>query len=337
MVLRGNTLVGPGEAEQQVQRNGLQLDWACGTSNREVVVETNAVVQWFDGLKMDENRDTYVKCNRFQDNRIGVEFYRGGASADPEVRLKRNQLEGNDRLNTILVEQGMESFALGSGTSTSDRGLNKIVVDDGTEFYVTQNDGTFNPATQFLHAQQNHWFDGASEPDSAAVVSQCEPLPPSTNRNQIRPTPVNFETPGCVPVAPSLSPGEPGAGTVPAGRSEATLEDGARDQAPTASATSPKELPARSGLVGLSPNPGRGDTVVRFAVGRSETKEVRIAVYDVTGRLVAQLVREMLEPGWREISWSGLDAQGKRVGAGVYFVRFEAGEVGETRKIVHLR
>lgn len=333
VVVRGCTVVGPGEVVQDAERHGIQLDWACGTSNRDVAMETNAVVQWYRGLRMDENRDVYVKCNRFQDNRVGVEFYRGGASPDPEVRLKRNQAESNTD-NTVLVEEGMEKLALGSATSTSDRGLNRFAVDDDQKRYITQNDGTFDPAVHFLHAQQNHWFDGASsEPDSASVIAQCEPTV-GPNRYQIRPTPTNTEAPACVPAAPSLSP--PGGVEGAAARATESSPAGEIDAVPSV-AQSADPMPVRSGLLGLAPNPGRGGTMIRFTVGPAEDGEVRISIYDVAGRRVTQLLRQRLDPGWHSVSWTGRDEHGERVGTGVFFVRFEAGEVRETRKIVQMR
>lgn len=114
----------------------------------------------------------------------------------------------------------------------------------------------------------------------------------------------------------------------------------ARSESGDQAATPPpldEPLPEKSSLIGLTPNPGRGETVVRFTVGRSEKAEVRIAVYDVSGRRVAQLLRGEIEPGWREVSWKGLDEKGNRVATGIYFIQFLAGDVRETRKVVQLR
>ena len=60
-------------------------------------------------------------------------------------------------------------------------------------------------------------------------------------------------------------------------------------------------------------------------------------MFDVQGRRVTVLLEGEVSPGWGEVSWNGLDSEGKRVGAGVYFVRFEAGQVQQTRKLVQLR
>ena len=67
-------------------------------------------------------------------------------------------------------------------------------------------------------------------------------------------------------------------------------------------------------------------------MGRDEKAKVWIAVYDVSGRRVAELLQGTLEAGWREVSWTGLDSKGRHVAAGVYFVRVESGaQSGVTR------
>jgi hypothetical protein len=77
----------------------------------------------------------------------------------------------------------------------------------------------------------------------------------------------------------------------------------------------------------IHPNPTRSGTTIRYTLGSPST--VRLAVYDVAGRLVSTLVdSEMQGPGEHERSWDGLDAGGRRVAAGVYFCRLEA--AGET-------
>lgn len=58
---------------------------------------------------------------------------------------------------------------------------------------------------------------------------------------------------------------------------------------------------------------------------------------NVGGRRVAGLFEGRPDPGWYVVDWSGLDDGGSRVAAGVYFLRFDAGSVRETRKIVQLR
>jgi hypothetical protein len=64
---------------------------------------------------------------------------------------------------------------------------------------------------------------------------------------------------------------------------------------------------------------------------------VRLAVYDVQGRLVAMLVNGELPAGWHPISWAPRNSHGVRVASGVYVARLEAlGEV-RMRKLVLLQ
>jgi len=301
-----------------------------------VAIEKNAAREWYYGVKMDEARDVYLGCNRLHDNRVGVEFYRNALpTADPEVRLKTNQIESS-AVNTVLTEQGIEKLALGAPSSTSDRGLNKLVVDNSNKYYVTQHDSSFNAATDFLHAEWNHWYDGSIEATEAAVRAQCEPVSsPAVDQIEADSLLTTTYTLTCLLALPSLSPPGGGALGTLAGRPEGLAPE--RPMAGGGTGIPLGELPAVSGLERAAPNPGRGRTVIRFAVARDEKGPVHLAIFDVRGRRVAALVEGPVEPGWHEVSWSGRDVAGKRVAAGVYFLRFQAGEVRETRKIVHLR
>ena len=60
-------------------------------------------------------------------------------------------------------------------------------------------------------------------------------------------------------------------------------------------------------------------------------------VYSVDGRLVRTLVEGHAGPGPVEVSWDGLDGQGRRVGSGLYFIRLVAGNEVRRGKLVVLR
>jgi flagellar hook assembly protein FlgD len=61
-----------------------------------------------------------------------------------------------------------------------------------------------------------------------------------------------------------------------------------------------------------------------------------IRVYDVAGRLVKTLVSGTAEAGPHNITWDASDNGGRRVGAGVYFYRMDAGSWRSQRKVVFL-
>lgn len=61
---------------------------------------------------------------------------------------------------------------------------------------------------------------------------------------------------------------------------------------------------------------------------------LKLAVYDVNGRLVRTLADEFHDPGYHSLTWDGADSKGRRVAAGIYVVRLDAGERSLVEKIV---
>ncbi len=84
------------------------------------------------------------------------------------------------------------------------------------------------------------------------------------------------------------------------------------------------------------PNPVRASTRVRFDLAGRDAQPVRVDVYEVNGRHVRTLVNGALPPGEFEVSWDGRARGGKRVAAGVYFVRLAAPDAQLSRKVVVL-
>ncbi len=78
------------------------------------------------------------------------------------------------------------------------------------------------------------------------------------------------------------------------------------------------------------PNPFNPSTQIEFYL--PEAERVYLQVYDILGRVVADLIDRRLAPGWHIITF---DAGGR--GSGLYFYRLKAGEFVETRKMVLLR
>jgi len=97
----------------------------------------------------------------------------------------------------------------------------------------------------------------------------------------------------------------------------------------------PGEGPSRLRLSPAAPNPTRGKATIRFAL--PERSEVRLAIYDVRGRLVDELARGTRGGGGHAVTWNGRDAHGVPVGSGIYFCRLEAGSRVLEGKIVMLR
>jgi hypothetical protein len=97
-------------------------------------------------------------------------------------------------------------------------------------------------------------------------------------------------------------------------------------------AAAPPEAPV---LYPGRPNPFRGVMEVRFAL--EQPSHVSLAIYDTAGRRVRTLLSGPEAVGSHVITWDGSDGRGRRVPAGVYIVRLDAGGRVATRKISLLR
>jgi len=96
-----------------------------------------------------------------------------------------------------------------------------------------------------------------------------------------------------------------------------------------------KRTPWRTGLAGIHPNPFNPSTRVTFELARQ--CQVKIGVYDLTGRLVRELCAEPWPAGRHSVVWDGRDRAGEAVGSGIYLLSLQAGEYRATRKITLLK
>lgn len=84
------------------------------------------------------------------------------------------------------------------------------------------------------------------------------------------------------------------------------------------------------------PNPFSGKTTVQFdAPGFPEGTS--LAVYNLRGELVKQLLFGSVERGRGTASWDGTDRLGNPASSGVYFLRLDAGGQTRTRKLLVVR
>jgi hypothetical protein len=95
------------------------------------------------------------------------------------------------------------------------------------------------------------------------------------------------------------------------------------------------QLPVRTLLAQVYPNPFARELRVSYQLASSS--RVSLAVYDAAGRAVCGLVDGVSEPGYYLVSWDGCDDRGRRVPAGVYFVRFHTDDYQSVQKTVLLK
>jgi len=92
-------------------------------------------------------------------------------------------------------------------------------------------------------------------------------------------------------------------------------------------------------LGAIYPNPSRDAFTIDYEIADDEIKagKVTIQVYDVLGKVVGNLVSSVQEPGSYSVSWNGRHANGNPVSRGIYYVRFNAGNVNEVKRIMLVR
>jgi hypothetical protein len=97
--------------------------------------------------------------------------------------------------------------------------------------------------------------------------------------------------------------------------------------------SAPRGAPAHG--VGLSapwPNPVSGSA--RVVCSLPEPRRASVAVFDASGRRVSTLFDGVLQSGRTTFEWVLLGENGRRLPAGVYLVRLEAGGVTAVRRAV---
>ncbi len=89
-------------------------------------------------------------------------------------------------------------------------------------------------------------------------------------------------------------------------------------------------LPGEFALYGAYPNPFNPTSTIRFDL--PEATRVNLMVYDVSGRLVAEVV-----DGWRDAGYHEVTFDGMGLASGMYFYRIEAGEFNAVRKMILIK
>lgn len=89
-------------------------------------------------------------------------------------------------------------------------------------------------------------------------------------------------------------------------------------------------IPKEYALLQNYPNPFNPETSIKFDIPNAS--EVRLSVFDITGREIALLVNEKLEPGSYSMKWNGA-----QFASGIYFYRVQAGNFVQTKKMVLIK
>ncbi|HVP38807.1 MAG TPA: PKD domain-containing protein, partial [Candidatus Saccharimonadales bacterium] len=113
-----------------------------------------------------------------------------------------------------------------------------------------------------------------------------------------------------------------------------TLAAGARPLRLRIQRAAPAGVPAGP-VCRVYPNPFLDRVGLVF--NAAEARPIRVDVFDVAGRLVRRLVRASATAGENVLVWDGTDRDGRTVGAGLFFARYEAGGTRGVVRLVRVR
>ncbi len=82
----------------------------------------------------------------------------------------------------------------------------------------------------------------------------------------------------------------------------------------------------------IMPNPVREGSVIRYFLPGA--RNIDLTLHDVTGRMVSRFISTEQGGGWHSLSWVGRDDDGRRLPAGVYFLRADTGQAAATGRVL---
>ena len=94
-------------------------------------------------------------------------------------------------------------------------------------------------------------------------------------------------------------------------------------------------LPGRYALEPNYPNPFNPETTIGYQL--PEEAEVFLAIYDILGQQVRNIVHQVQPGGIYQVRWNGRDDNGREVASGVYFYQLRANNFKSVHKLVYLK
>ncbi|MGQ9706281.1 MAG: T9SS type A sorting domain-containing protein [bacterium] len=92
----------------------------------------------------------------------------------------------------------------------------------------------------------------------------------------------------------------------------------------------------KSSITNTYPNPFSDKITISFNI-EGKSQSIRLAIYDVSGKLICLLKQEIAPIGEHIATWDGMSQTGESVSTGVYFCRLESESGTSTRSIILLR
>lgn len=83
------------------------------------------------------------------------------------------------------------------------------------------------------------------------------------------------------------------------------------------------------------PNPFNPTTKIKYGVANST--DIEIHIYDLTGRIVKNILIKDKQPGWYEFTWNGTNNYNHDVVSGIYLVSMKAGDFIKKQKVTFIK
>lgn len=90
--------------------------------------------------------------------------------------------------------------------------------------------------------------------------------------------------------------------------------------------------PLRPTSLSVFPNPFNPNTTIAFDLPKAE--KVEIAVFNLKGQKVRTLLNDNKSAGKHQVNWDGKDDSGHPLSSGIYFLKLNAGQETNTKKLI---
>ncbi len=94
-------------------------------------------------------------------------------------------------------------------------------------------------------------------------------------------------------------------------------------------------IPAETAMDQNYPNPFNPTTTIKYSL--NQDGPVEIAVYNLKGQKVRQLINANLTAGFHEVVWDGKDSYGKQASSGIYFYRMKTSDKSFVKKMMMIK
>jgi hypothetical protein len=97
------------------------------------------------------------------------------------------------------------------------------------------------------------------------------------------------------------------------------------------------KLPEGFTLLPNYPNPFNPETAIAYRLSVTEPTAVTLSVFNLLGQRVRTLAEGVQSHGEYQLVWDGRDDDGRSLSSGIYFLRLQVGQMGQTMKLVLVR